>query len=87
MLTLTLSIPTGFAASGWLSWRRRESNSCPNIFFKSFLHAYFVLGFRELAGSTSANASVDKNKQPINSLAASSFAASTAFGSSILFYC
>src|SRR6266487_5814101 len=40
-------------------WRRRESNSCPNIFFKSLLHAYSVLLFRELTG----------NKQPINSLA------------------
>jgi len=26
-------------------WRRPGSNRCPNIFFKSFLHAYSVLFF------------------------------------------
>ena len=30
---------------GGRRWRWRDSNSCPNISFNSFLHAYFVLCF------------------------------------------
>jgi len=29
----------------WFRWRRPDSNRCPNIFFKSFLHVYSVLDF------------------------------------------
>jgi len=57
----------------WWSWR--ESNPRPNIFVKSFLHAYSVLLFREATG----------NKQPITSLAEWSYAISTAYDCSILF--
>ncbi len=32
-------------------WSRGESNPCPNIFRKSFLHVYFDIGFRELSGA------------------------------------
>ena len=41
LLTIVLQPLAFFCIDTW--WRRRESNSCPNIFFKSFLHAYFVL--------------------------------------------
>lgn len=36
-------------------WRRRESNSCPNMISKSFLHAYFRIACREIAGTELTN--------------------------------
>jgi hypothetical protein len=36
-------------------WRRPESNRCPNIFSKSFLHAYFFIGCRPGAGKEQTN--------------------------------
>ena len=39
-----------FAAGYSLVWSRRESNPRPNICPISFLHVYFGIGFREVAG-------------------------------------
>jgi len=38
-----------------LLWRWPESNRCPNIFVKSFLHAYFSINCREGAGAEKTN--------------------------------
>lgn len=37
----------------WWSWG--DSNPCPNIFFKSFLHAYFRIDCRRLTGPEQTN--------------------------------
>ena len=36
-------------------WSRRDSNPCPNMTFKSFLHAYFRIVCREWAGAKQTN--------------------------------
>jgi len=32
-------------------WSRGESNPCPNIATISFLHAYFIIAFRNFTGN------------------------------------
>ncbi len=36
-------------------WRRPESNRCPNITAKSFLHAYFLIACRKRTGKKQTN--------------------------------
>ena len=36
-------------------WRWGDSNPCPNIFYKSFLHAYFVIDCRKWTGNKQTN--------------------------------
>jgi len=39
----------------FILWRRPESNRCPNMISKSFLHAYFRINCREIAGTEPTN--------------------------------
>jgi len=41
-----------------LTWRWGDSNSCPNIFFKSFLHAYLFIGCRGWTGKQQTDLSL-----------------------------
>ena len=42
-----------FWSENW--WRWPESNRCPNITVKSFLHAYFRINCREITGTEQTN--------------------------------
>ena len=39
----------------FIVWSRGESNPCPNIATISFLHAYFLINCRHLAGKKQTN--------------------------------
>lgn len=41
--------------NGPVKWSRPESNRCPNMIFKSFLHAYFRIACRETTGTEQTN--------------------------------
>jgi hypothetical protein len=44
-----------FRGTYFLSWRRPDSNRCPNISSESFLHAYFLINCRHEAGREQTN--------------------------------
>lgn len=39
----------------WALWSRGDSNPCPNISFKSFLHVYSGIDCREITGDGRTN--------------------------------